>query len=314
MRAVSVNSAGRFTLTDAPMPEPGPGQLRIQVELWSVSPSELAVFPQTTGLLNQTHIGSETCGFIDAVGPNTPGWHPGERVSFRASHGFSEYSVCPGNEAILLPRKLDSQPVPWGTFGAAMKLIEQARIGCGQTVAILGMGFLGALLTQLAACKGARVIALSRRSYGLALAHSMGASELVCLGAPEDALRQIDQWTEGNRCEVVVDASGRPQTRALSEALTGDSGRLLLPKPRTFPIAPINFKPRKLLGREILPGAPPDPLQQLGSMRAAVAALCKGELTPSRLFTHRFHLEDLESAVALAKQRPEGFTRALLQP
>lgn len=317
MRVASVTTTHRVTLSEAPIPEPAPGQLRIQVELWSVPPSDLQVLSRQTREHSRPlplGVGTEACGFIDAIGQNTPGWQCGERVTFHAPQGFAEYCVCSVNQAIRLPSKLDSQPVPWGTLGAAIDLIRQARIESHQTVAIVGIGFLGALLTQLAACTGARVIALSRRSNALALAHSMGASELVCLGAPNDALHQINLWTKGTRCDVVIDATGKPQSLALCEALTADSGRLLVAQPRSLPDAPLDFQKRNVPSREILRVPPPDPSLQLTCMRGAVDALCKGELTPARLFTHRFHLEELETAFALAKKRPEGFMRALILP
>ena len=317
MHVPAATATHRVPLSEASVHEPGRGQLRIQVELWSVAPGGLQVLSTHTGGLRSpipAAVGVEACGFIDAVGPDTPGWECGERVSFHASQGFAEYSLCSADQAILLPRKLDSQPVPWGTLGAAIDLIHQARIAPGQTVAIVGLGFLGAILTQLAARKGARVIALSRRSDALAIAHSMGASELLCLGAPQDAFHQVNQWTKNRRCDVVIDATGKPQTLALCELITADCGRIIVAEPRSRSLATIDLQTRNLPSREILRVPPPDPALQLASMRRAVNALCRGELTPARLFTHRFPLEDLDSAFALAKQRREGFIRALILP
>ena len=317
MHAPAATHTHRVPLSEAPVPEPGRGQLRIQVEFWSVASGDLQVLSTHTGTRWSPHpsaVGMEACGFIDAVGPDTPGWQCGERVSFHASQGFAEYSLCSADQAILLPRKLDSQPVPWGTLGAAIDLIQKARIVSGQTVAIVGLGFLGAILTQLAARKGARVIALSRRSEALAIAHSMGASELLCLGSPHNALHQVNKWTKNRRCDVGIDATGKPQTLALCALITADCGRIVVAEPRSRSLATIDLQTRNLPSREILRVPPPDPALQLASMRGAVDALSRGRLTPSRLFTHRVPLEDLDSAFALAKQRPEGFMRALILP
>ncbi len=97
MRVASLDSAGRITLSKDPVPEPAPGQLRIQVELWSVAPSDLQFLSRQTAGYSQrlpSGLACEACGFVDAVGPNTPGWNRGERVSFHATQGAAEYIVC----------------------------------------------------------------------------------------------------------------------------------------------------------------------------------------------------------------------------
>jgi len=63
-----------------------------------------------------------------------------------------------------------------------MNVFRRSAIEAGDTVAVIGIGFLGALLTQLAAGVGARVIAISQRAWSLALAREMGAAETIQLG------------------------------------------------------------------------------------------------------------------------------------
>ena len=62
-----------------------------------------------------------------------------------------------------------------------MNVFRRSDIAAGQTVAIVGIGFLGALLTQLAAAAGARVIALSRRPFALEVARQCGAAATIAL-------------------------------------------------------------------------------------------------------------------------------------
>jgi D-arabinose 1-dehydrogenase-like Zn-dependent alcohol dehydrogenase len=62
-----------------------------------------------------------------------------------------------------------------------MNIFKRADIQAGQTVAIVGIGFLGAILTRLATDAGARVIAISRRDYALDLARRMGAAETIVM-------------------------------------------------------------------------------------------------------------------------------------
>ena len=57
--------------------------------------------------------------------------------------------------------------MPLEPFGCALNIFRRSDIRAGQTVAIVGIGFLGAILTSLASHAGARVIAISRRQESL---------------------------------------------------------------------------------------------------------------------------------------------------
>jgi NADPH2:quinone reductase len=86
---------------------------------------------------------------------------------------------------VPLPSELDGHPFPGEPLGCAMNIFKRAEIRAGQTVAIIGIGFLGALLTQLAAQAGARVIAISRRQRNRSKPpNEMGAAETIAHGRP----------------------------------------------------------------------------------------------------------------------------------
>src|SRR5205814_2077848 len=93
-------------------------------------------------------------------------------------HAFSECDVTQAEHVLRLPRELDSSPFPGEALGCAMNIFQRAEVAAGQTVAIVGVGFLGAILTKLAADEGARVIGISRRPFALRSAERFGA-ELV---------------------------------------------------------------------------------------------------------------------------------------
>ena len=91
MRAVVVRNYGgpkALEVIDAPVPEPGRGQVRIRVEAAAVNPVDIAT---REGLMNvarpgvirereQVGIGWDVAGVIDATGPDVTGFAAGERV------------------------------------------------------------------------------------------------------------------------------------------------------------------------------------------------------------------------------------------
>src|ERR671912_315526 len=172
------------TMRAAVLAEPGSGQLRVRLEGCGVCASNLAPwagpewmkFPTEPGAL-----GHEGWGVVDAVGDGVEGLSMGDRVAALSYHGYAEYDVADADAVVPLPDSLAGQPFPGEPLGCAMNVLRRSGIEAGQTVAIVGIRFLGAVLTRLAANAGARVIAVSRRPFALDVARAMGAAETVAM-------------------------------------------------------------------------------------------------------------------------------------
>ena len=163
MRAAVVMAPGEVRVDEVPLPEPGPGQVRIRLEGCGVCASNLTPwegpewmsFPTEPGAL-----GHEGWGVVDDVGEGVSGLHAGERVTGLSGKAFAQYDVVDASAVVPLP---DGLAIPGEPFGCAMNIFRRSDIRTGQTVAMLGIGFLGAILVRLASHAGARVIAISRR-------------------------------------------------------------------------------------------------------------------------------------------------------
>jgi D-arabinose 1-dehydrogenase-like Zn-dependent alcohol dehydrogenase len=192
-RAAVVRGPGVVEVALVPVPEPKSNEVRVRIEGCGVCASnvppwegrEWFKYPLAPGQL-----GHEAWGRIDAVGANVRRFKVGQRVGILSNNAYAEYDVAPEDQAVALPASLDRLPFPAEPLGCAMNIFRRSDIRAGQTVAIVGIGFLGALLTRLAADAGARVIAVARRPFALDLARSMGAHEVV----PMD-----DHWNVINR-------------------------------------------------------------------------------------------------------------------
>src|ERR1700694_2348715 len=93
MRAVQVLSPkASFEIVERPIPEPGPGAVRIKVQACGVCHSDSLTkeggFP---GLQYPRVPGHEVAGVIDAVGPGVAGWEPGQRVGVGWNGGYCGY-------------------------------------------------------------------------------------------------------------------------------------------------------------------------------------------------------------------------------
>jgi threonine dehydrogenase-like Zn-dependent dehydrogenase len=193
-----------------------------------------------------------------------------------------------------------------------MNICRRARIEPGQTVAIIGMGFLGGALTQLATKAGARVIALSRSPSSLALGRLMGAAELVEMDDHRRVLEQVKALTHGAFCERVIEATGKQWPLDLAGELTGFGGRMVVAGFHQDGPRSVNMQLWNWRGIEVVNAHERDRAVCVQGMREAVAAVVRGHLDPSPLYTHRFMLDDLNSALRAVATRPPGFTKGLI--
>ncbi|MFZ0088516.1 MAG: alcohol dehydrogenase catalytic domain-containing protein, partial [Solirubrobacteraceae bacterium] len=166
MRAAVLHGDGAVQIGEVPVPQPGPGEVRLRVEGCGVCGSDLPVwegrswfqYPRQPGAP-----GHETWGRVDALGAGVTGWERGDRVAALSYQGYAEFDVAPGDRLVRLAPELGPGPFPGEALGCAVNVFRRSAIAAGDTVAVVGVGFLGALLVQLAARAGARVIAVARR-------------------------------------------------------------------------------------------------------------------------------------------------------
>src|SRR2546423_1585354 len=88
-------------------------------------------------------------------------------------------------------------PTPRPSWGDAGNISRRSVIQAGQTVAIIGVGFLGALVTRLVAIAGARVHAISGGPYALVVARAYGASECIPMEDDHTIIERVKSLTNG---------------------------------------------------------------------------------------------------------------------
>ena len=168
-----ISSPGRVELQEAGAPVAGPGQVLVRLGGGGICASNLPVFEGREWFrypLPAGQPGHEGGGEIAGLGPDVEGLQPGQPVAFLSERAFAEYDVAAADAVVPLPPSLDGRTFPGEPLACVMNVLRRSDIQPGQTVAVVGIGFLGALLTGLAAGLGARVLAISRRPFALELA------------------------------------------------------------------------------------------------------------------------------------------------
>ena len=317
MKAAVLTGPRRFRLEETELPDPGPGQVRVRLEGCGVCASNVTPWEGPDWMRFPTEaggLGHEGWGVIDAAGPGVQGLAIGARVATLSQHSYAEFDIADASAVVSLPAEMDGRPFPGEPLGCAINILARSGIEPGQTVAIVGIGFLGAILTRLAANAGARVIAISRRACALEMARRMGAAETVAM---EDHWRIIDMVrdvTGGTFCDMVIEAVGKQWPLDLAAELTRERGRLVIAGYHQDGPRQVNMQLWNWRGLDVINAHERDPAVYADGVRAAVRAVASGELDPGPLITHTFPLGRLDEALAATRDRPDGFMKAIVVP
>lgn len=315
MKAAVLTGPGALQIVQTPLPEPGPGELRVRLEGCGVCASNVEPWvgqPWSTYPGEPGGMGHEGWGTVDAIGEGVEGFAPGDRIALLSHRSYAEYDVTPAAMAVKLPTQLEGRPFPGEPLGCAFNIFRRSDVRADQTVAIVGIGFLGAVLTRLATAAGARVIAVSRRPSSLELARSYGAAEVVPMDDHWRIIDRVKELTGGALCERVIECVGHQWPLDLAGELVGFGGRLVIAGYHQDGPRQVNMQMWNWKGIDVINAHERDPQVQIQGLREAVEAVAGGRLDPAPLYSHRYPLDDLGEALAATRDKPDGFVKALV--
>ncbi|HLQ85846.1 MAG TPA: zinc-binding dehydrogenase [Salinisphaeraceae bacterium] len=315
MRAAVLVEPGRFEIRRVAKPQPEPHEVRLRVQGCGICASTLPPFHGREWFdypLAPGDLGHEPWGIIDACGDDVASVSVGQRVAVLSHKAFAEYDLADAETVVSLPDTLAGQAFPGEAFGCVMNIWRRTEFQPGQTMAVVGVGFLGAALIRLAAAAGARVIAISRSEFSRDQAVAMGAQEVLSLDEPGGVAAAVERLTDGRGCECVIEATGKAEPLNVAGALTAVGGRLVIAGfhqdgPREIDMQLWNWR-----GIDVINAHERNPAVVVQGMRAAVDAVDAGRLDLEALVTHRYPLQELGPAMTAVQQRAPGLTKAVV--
>ena len=315
MRAALLSAPGEMRIVPAALPEPGAGEVRIKLEGCGVCASNLEPWAGLEWLsypMEPGGLGHEGWGIVDAVGCGVEGIVLGDRVATLSGRSFAEYDVARADAVVKLPAELDGMPFPGEPLGCAFNIFRRSDILPGQSVAIIGIGFIGAILTKLASDAGARVIAISRRRSSLDLARAFGAAETIAMDDHRAIIDQVRRLTQDRLCPRVIEAVGKQWPLDLAGELVSEGGRLIVAGYHQDGPRQVNMQAWNWKGIDVINAHERDPAVCLRGLREAVAAVASGRIDPNPLYTHIYPLDRVGEALDATRDKPDGFVKALV--
>lgn len=216
MKAVRLERAGGpevLALADAPVPEPGAGEIRVRHAAIGLNfidvyqRSGLYPIPLPGGL------GLEAAGAVEAVGPGVKRFAVGDRVAYASGPpgAYAEAHVVKAERAVRVPDGV-SDEVAGACLLKGMTAEYLVRrtfpVQAGQTILVhAAAGGVGQILCQWAASLGARVIGTAGSPAKAEVARRNGCAEVV-LYREEDVAARVRELTGGAGVPVVYDSVG----------------------------------------------------------------------------------------------------------
>lgn len=222
----------------------------------------------------------QPAGFSEMV--KIPPYHQRTRVYLFSERTSFEAAAC-------------TEPV-----ACALNGIQNAGVEAGGTVVVLGAGFMGLLLVQLARLRGAaRVVVVDAVETRLGFASSLGATDVINF-EKEDTVQRVFELTGGFGADVVIEATGTIQAYRQA-VLMGRRGSTVLyfgglPTDLTLDIDPniIHYRQVTLKGSYSY---------TTETFKNGLKLIESGRMEVERLITHRFSLDRLRDAVVKAGEK-----------
>jgi NADPH:quinone reductase-like Zn-dependent oxidoreductase len=326
-------------LEDVPDPEPGPGQVLIDIAATALNHLDVDIregvsrFPVEPPFV----LGIEVVGRIAELGDGVEGWQVGDRVmpflmdtcgdcrfcrtgreslcltpgfiSFSTSGGYAQQLACSARHLLRVPDELGDEAAAalQIAFGTAWHMLfTRGRLQIGETVMINSVGSgIGSAAVQLAHLAGATVIGNASSDEKLARAAELGMDHGVN-HATQDVVTEVVRLTDGRGVDLVFEHVGGDLFQRGLDSL-GKDGRLVICGGHSGEVVPFDIIPFFRAQKQIIGSF----VYTRGEVESCLELARAGKITP--LVHKTFALAEAREAMATMERR-EHFGKILLKP
>lgn len=334
MKAIVFKEPGCAVLTEKTIPEPQPGFVRVRVKAAAICATDLEVLDGNIPANYPITPGHEWSGIVDAAGSEEDGSWIGKRVvgsndvvclrceacrsgnwrycsefeeiGFRRDGAYAEYVIVPAYGLCELPGQVSFvHGALCEPLGVALGTLEKAGAACGDTLVIIGAGSIGLCILAAAKAMGLREIVVAASTQKrLGVAEKMGAAHTVATGEC-DLVEEMKRFRPGGS-DVVIDATGMERCIQQSLKLARKGGTVALAgygrgKTMRIRMDDIHINNLRVIGAG----------NNWNQHKKAVDMMAAGLVDIEHFATHRIRLEEYEMGLELARNRPEGFLKAV---
>lgn len=234
MQAIEITKPGGpevLQLATRPVPQPGPGQVLIEVAAAGVNRPDCfqraGTYAPPPGASDLP--GLEVAGTIVQLGAGVTQWNAGDAVcALTPGGGYAQYCVAPAGHCLPVPKGLsivEAASLPETFFTVWINVFERARLAPGETLLVQGgSSGIGVTAIQMARALGHRVFATAGSPEKCAECEKLGAERAINYRS-EDFVDAVKALTAGMGVDVILDMVGGDYVPREIKCLASD-GRL----------------------------------------------------------------------------------------
>lgn len=314
MKVSVIDSPQSIIIREAVIPEIGDEDVLVKLEGTGVCASNLPVWEGREWFSYPFEPGApghEGYGTVAGTGSKVKGISTGDKVAMLSYHAYAEFDKAHVSGVVRLPSSLGNTPFPGEPLACAVNVFKRCDVHKGQTVLVIGAGFLGCLLIRLLKNAGAVVIAVSRRRTSLEYAALAGADKTLFFSDYWQTINTIKaKFPDG--IERIVEATGSQGSIDLATDLIAVRGKLIIAGYHQDGLRNVNMQSWNWKGIDVINAHERNPETYIEGLKEAILLAEEKVLEPEKYITHFIDFENIGEAFRLLKSRPESFLKAVI--
>lgn len=337
MKAIQIPEAHKIDILNISEPVvKHPSDVKIKIKRVGICGSDMHIYHGTNPLATYPRIvGHEVAGEIVEVGADVTKVKVGDHVVVEpisycgdcyACHsgrpnvckevsvfgvhedgGMREFAVLPEKQIHKINQEIDwDEAVMAEPYTIGAQATWRGNIQKNDTVFIQGAGPIGITVLKMVKLRGATAIISDLTNERLAFAKENGADYTINPSEVE-LTDKINEITNNEGVNVVIDAVGTPQTFEISVDVASPAGYVVTlgfdSTPSSIPLMPITKKELTIVGSRL----------QTNQFKHVIELINTKKLTHNGLVTHRFHIDDVKEAFEFIKNNPDKVRKAVIE-
>ncbi|HEX2920138.1 MAG TPA: zinc-binding dehydrogenase [Bacteroidales bacterium] len=314
MKTSVFESPGNIVIRDSEMPDINEEEVLVRLKGTGVCASNLPVWEGRDWFrypIEPGAPGHEGYGIVERIGSSVRDVGPGDKVALISQHAYAEYDKAHLSEIARLPEEVGQLHFPGEPAACAVNIFRRSDLLRDQQVLIIGAGYLGCMLIQLAKNAGAIVTVVSRRETSLEYARIAGADHLIGFTDYYKALEQVKKQLPGGAPRI-IEATGFRQSIDFATDAIAVRGRMIIAGYHQDGMRNVNMQVWNWKGIDIINAHERDPEIYVDGLKEAIRLTEMKILQPEKFITHYFCFENINEAFRLLKNRPESFMKAVI--
>ena len=334
MKAVVIESPGKLSLQDVAIPTPPKGIARIKVKAAAICATDLEIVDGNIPANYPIIPGHEWSGIVDAVGDEedchwvgksvvgsndvicrkceaclSGNWrycNSFEEIGFKRNGAYAEYVIVPVYGLVEKPDNVSFEHAALcEPLGVALGTFKKAKAKVGSTLLIVGAGSIGLSMLEVGKAMGMqKIVVCATKDSRLQMARDMGA--YATIASNEEDLEEKIREYHPDGTDLVIDATGIEECIQSCLRIAKRGGTVMLAgygrgKVMNIRIDDIHVKNLKLIGAG----------NNWNMFKKGMALMASGQVDLSSFVTHKIVLEDFQKGLDMARNRPDGFLKAV---